>query len=70
LIRAVARAVADASHEGRARERALIAERLLTERPVPLRELGTRFGVTRERMRQIERALLGDPGQRLSPVAA
>jgi RNA polymerase sigma-32 factor len=40
------------------KERAILNERLLSDSPVTLRELGERFGVTRERVRQIEARLL------------
>ncbi|WP_147819329.1 sigma-70 family RNA polymerase sigma factor [Salidesulfovibrio onnuriiensis] len=40
------------------KEQAILNERLLSEDPVTLREIGERFGVTRERVRQIEARLL------------
>ncbi|MGE4503782.1 MAG: RNA polymerase sigma factor RpoD/SigA [Desulfovibrionaceae bacterium] len=40
------------------KEQAILNERLLSDSPVTLRELGERFGVTRERVRQIEARLL------------
>ena len=40
------------------KERAILNERLLSDEPVTLREIGQRFGVTRERVRQIEARLL------------
>jgi RNA polymerase sigma-32 factor len=40
------------------KELAILDERLLSEDPVTLREIGERFGVTRERVRQIEARLL------------
>ena len=40
------------------RERALFQDRLLAEEPITLSELGLRFGISRERTRQIERSLL------------
>jgi RNA polymerase sigma-32 factor len=39
------------------REEAIVAERLLADEPVTLQELGDRFGVTREAMRQSEAKL-------------
>lgn len=40
------------------RERAIVEARHLVEEPVTLKALGKRFGVSRERVRQIERAAL------------
>ena len=40
------------------KELAILNERLLTDSPVTLREIGERFGVTRERVRQVESRLL------------
>lgn len=40
------------------REQAILNERLLAEEPLTLDELGARFGVSRERIRQLEKALL------------
>jgi RNA polymerase sigma-32 factor len=40
------------------KERIILNERLLSDEPVTLREIGQRFGVTRERVRQIEARLL------------
>lgn len=40
------------------KELVILRERLLSENPVTLREVGERFGVTRERVRQIEARLL------------
>lgn len=40
------------------KELAILNERLLSDSPVTLREIGERFGVTRERVRQIEARLL------------
>jgi RNA polymerase sigma-32 factor len=40
------------------KERMILHERLLSDSPVTLREIGERFGVTRERVRQIEARLL------------
>jgi RNA polymerase sigma-32 factor len=40
------------------RERTILVERLLAEHPKPLRALGTRFALSGERVRQIERDLL------------
>ena len=41
------------------KEEAILDRRLLSEDPVTLREIGEEFGVTRERVRQIEARLLG-----------
>ncbi len=40
------------------KEQTILNERLLSESPVTLREIGERYGVTRERVRQIEARLL------------
>jgi RNA polymerase sigma-32 factor len=54
------------------REKYIVQNRILSDEPETLKELGKHFGVTRERARQIERAALlklkGD--YRSSPVAA
>jgi RNA polymerase sigma-32 factor len=41
----------------RGREKEIFDERLLAEEPITLQELGERYGVSRERVRQIEEAL-------------
>jgi RNA polymerase sigma-32 factor len=41
------------------REQAIFRERWLTEDPLTLQELGDRYGVSRERARQLEKRLLG-----------
>ena len=40
------------------KERDILQERLLSDSPVTLREIGERYGITRERVRQIEARLL------------
>ncbi len=40
------------------KEKTILSERLLAETPVTLRELGEKYGITRERVRQIEQKLL------------
>ncbi len=40
------------------KEKAILADRLLAEEPLTLRELGEKYGITRERVRQIESKLL------------
>ena len=40
------------------KETAILDERLLSDEPITLREIGERFGVTRERVRQIEARLI------------
>jgi RNA polymerase sigma-32 factor len=47
-----------------ARERTILDERFTADEPLTLRELGTRFGVSRERARQLELQLKG----RLQPA--
>ena len=42
----------------RGREQALFDERLLAEKPLTLHEVGRRYGISRERARQIEQGLL------------
>jgi RNA polymerase sigma-32 factor len=46
------------------RERLIFEERLVAEKPITLRELGQRFGISRERARQLEERLK----KRLRPV--
>ena len=41
------------------REKQLFAERLMTDKPRTLQELGDRFGISRERTRQLEMRLMG-----------
>nr|WP_082908853.1 sigma factor-like helix-turn-helix DNA-binding protein [Microbacterium chocolatum] len=41
------------------REMAVLRERVMADDPVSLDELGLRFGVTRERIRQVESKLMG-----------
>ncbi len=41
------------------KEKAIFEERLLADEPLTLQQLGTRFGVSRERVRQLEKRLLG-----------
>ena len=40
------------------KEKVILEERLLAEKPLTLRELGEKYGITRERVRQIESKLL------------
>ena len=40
------------------REKYIVEQRILSDEPVTLKELGKHFGITRERARQIERAAL------------
>lgn len=49
-----------------AREQAILTERLLSDEPLTLDELGARFGVSRERIRQLEKTLLTQLRRRLS----
>jgi RNA polymerase sigma-32 factor len=41
------------------KERDLLEQRILSDQPVTLREIGDKYGITRERVRQIETRLLG-----------
>jgi RNA polymerase sigma-32 factor len=40
------------------KEREILEKRLLAETPATLREIGEKYGITRERVRQIESRLL------------
>lgn len=55
----LAAAVADTNHHLDDRERFLLDHRLLSDEPQTLQEVGDRFGLTRERARQIEKNLIG-----------
>jgi RNA polymerase sigma-32 factor len=46
--------------EGRDKEALIFDHRLLAETPLTLQEMGEKFGVSRERVRQLEGRLLGD----------
>lgn len=48
------------------KERYVVEARVMAEEPASLRAIGERFGVTRERVRQIESAALKKLGKRLS----
>jgi RNA polymerase sigma-32 factor len=50
--------VRDFAAELEPRERAIIDRRVLSDEPATLQELGTEFGVSRERVRQIERRVV------------
>src|SRR6185295_11499135 len=52
--RAVSRRVAEVVASLDARDRAIFDERIVADKPTTLRELGARFGVSRERTRQLE----------------
>ena len=52
------------------RRRDVFDARWLADEAPTLQALGERYGVTRERMRQIERALLDELGRRLAPRLA
>mgnify|MGYP002134734893 CR=1 FL=1 len=41
------------------RERELLEDRLLADEPLTLQEIGERYGVTREAVRQMENRLMG-----------
>jgi RNA polymerase sigma-32 factor len=64
LRRAVAKRLEEVSATLDPRERIIFDERLMAEKPITLRELGQRFGVSRERARQLEDRLK----QRLRPL--
>jgi RNA polymerase sigma-32 factor len=48
-----------------ARRRELFDARWLSEEPPTLQQLGERFGITRERVRQLERQMLAELGERV-----
>jgi RNA polymerase sigma-32 factor len=45
--------------EGKGKELAIFDERLVADEPLTLQELGDRFGISRERVRQLEQRLTG-----------
>jgi RNA polymerase sigma-32 factor len=45
--------------EGKNKELAIFDERLVADEPLTLQELGDRFGISRERVRQLEQRLTG-----------
>jgi RNA polymerase sigma-32 factor len=45
--------------EGKDKELAIFDERLVSDEPLTLQELGDRFGISRERVRQLEQRLTG-----------
>jgi RNA polymerase sigma-32 factor len=45
--------------EGKSKELAIFDERLVADEPLTLQELGDRFGISRERVRQLEQRLTG-----------
>ncbi|MBC7171133.1 MAG: RNA polymerase subunit sigma-70, partial [Polyangiaceae bacterium] len=51
--------VREFGHALTGKEDIIFRERLVAEEPLTLQELGDRFGVSRERVRQIEKRLLG-----------
>ena len=51
--------IAKFSEDADERERAILERRILAEDPLTLQELGDEFGLTRERVRQIEKKLVG-----------
>ena len=51
--------IAKFSEDANERERAILERRILAEDPLTLQELGDEFGLTRERVRQIEKKLVG-----------
>jgi RNA polymerase sigma-32 factor len=57
LRSAVSRKVQQVAATLDARDRAIFDERLMSEKPTTLNELGARFGVSRERARQLEERL-------------
>jgi RNA polymerase sigma-32 factor len=48
------------------KERDILYDRLLAEKPLTLREIGEKYGITRERVRQIEARLLKKLKEHLS----
>jgi RNA polymerase sigma-32 factor len=48
------------------KERDLLENRILSDSPLTLREIGAKYGITRERVRQIESRLLGKLKEHLS----
>ena len=51
--------VSEALQHLNSREREIITERILREKPLTLQELADRFGISRERVRQLEKNALG-----------
>ena len=61
--------IADALSLLTPREKIIIEERFMTDDPLPLSELGRRFGVSRERVRQLEERSVRRLRQALAPLA-
>jgi len=62
-------AVREALHDLNAREQLIVRERLMSDEPRTLQELGDELGVSKERVRQLEQRTLVKLRQRLKHVA-
>jgi len=61
--------IAEVMETSNDKERYIIEHRLLSDDPMSLQEIGTEFGVSRERIRQLESRVMGKLRTSLAPLA-
>jgi len=61
--------IAEVMESSNDKERYIIEHRLMTDEPMSLQEIGTQFGVSRERIRQLESRVMGKLKTSLAPLA-
>jgi len=61
--------IAEVIESSNDKERYIIEHRLMTDEPMSLQEIGTKFGVSRERIRQLESRVMGKLKTSLAPLA-
>ena len=61
--------IAEVVESSNDKERYIIEHRLMTDEPMSLQEIGTKFGVSRERIRQLESRVMGKLKTSLAPLA-